>query len=99
MKLTANGGNCGAVPDTVVDGQPAAPTPPCTGTVTHSADNCEMTFDQTCPGAQGVTVRQKGTGTFSPDGKTGTATFAFTVTDANGAMACSGMYGATFTKN
>jgi hypothetical protein len=96
LRFTARSGNCGAIPEVVAEAQPSAPKSPCTGTVVHSADNCSMTVDQTCPGASGSTVTQEGTANFNQAGTSGTGVFEISVTSSG--ASCFGTYDATFTK-
>jgi hypothetical protein len=91
VKFTARSGTCGPIGEAVVKGQEGStPTPPCTGTITHSADNCEMTVDSTCPNGSG-SLRQVGSGTFNQAGTSGTAVFSFTLKDATGSVSCTAL--------
>jgi hypothetical protein len=101
MTLTSTSGNCGSMPRVLITNvQTTEVAAPCTGTVSYTADNCEMTVDQTCPaGADGSTLRQNGSGTWNEAGTTGTGAFAITVKDSAGAVTCYGTYDATIVKN
>jgi hypothetical protein len=102
IKYVEESGTCGALPDQTVTSttQPTAPPAGCTGQISTSADNCEVTLvDVACPGATGYTVHQNGKAEWSQDGKSATASITFNIiTDATGASYCTSTYDVTYTK-
>lgn len=95
-------GTCGAPGERII---PAGPQPtsvdaPCTGSISYSSDNCEVTFDATCPedGIQkGARLRETGKSRWNANASEGTATVQWTVTDANGKTLCISTYDVTLT--
>lgn len=100
-RYTVRSGNCGEVSEQIatIDQQPTAPTPPCTGSIDYSPDNCEVTVEAVCPGrTPGVTVRTTGKARWNQDGSQGFAVEQTTITDGSGALMCSGTYDVTFSR-
>lgn len=103
IKYTVRSGNCGASAETVVPAgpQPTAPAAPCTGTITYSADNCEVNYTSDCPAdviAKGARSKTTGKAKWSRDGATGTAVEELLVTKADGTGICQGTYDLTATR-
>jgi len=91
------GGTCGAFPEqvTTITKQPTEATAPCTGTISYSPDNCTVTYDERCPAMGGITIEQRGTVTWSPDGTTGSGIIQVIGTQSGSAQACSSTYDVT----
>lgn len=99
-----SGGTCGALPDSLVtiNSQPTAPAAPCTGSISYSKDNCDVTIAQTCPVSSdaGVyTLRQTGTATWNADGSSGSAAIEMILADSNGVVQCQSTYDLTETRH
>ena len=90
-------GNCGDIPElvVVVPKQPTDPGPGCTGAITYSGDNCQVTIDTRCPGT-GTNSKGHaavaGLAKWSTDGSLGTGTETLTLTTEDGTMVCVGTY-------
>lgn len=101
INMTARSGNCGAVAETIetMQSQPTAPPPPCTGSISYSPDNCEVTVDTICPvGTDGATNKMVGKADWAHDGKAGTAVLDIRMTSGSGVVTCSGTYDVQYTK-
>jgi hypothetical protein len=95
-------GTCGPIPEQIetIDEQPTEPAEPCTGSIDYSADNCRVTFDQTCPepglselfSTPDVTSRFDGIVTWSENGASGSGVVQFVVMDAAGLILCQSTY-------
>ena len=80
--------------------QPTAVDAPCTGSISYTPDNCEVTFDSTCPEegvARGAKLRENGKARWNTDATSGTATLQWTITDAAGKTICISTYDVTLT--
>ena len=97
MQYTRRTGSCGDIAETIsnVPQQPTGPVAPCTGSISYSADNCEVTYDNTCPtdaivkgGSGSVTGHSK----WSVDGAYGEATESLAFFNADKAAICAGTY-------
>jgi hypothetical protein len=68
----------------------------CTGPgITYDADNCEVTYDSTCPEddiASGAHLRVVGHSQWNSDGSHGTATEQWSAIDAKGQTMCLSVY-------
>lgn len=101
VRYTARTGDCGDVAETLLhlDKQPTAPEPPCSGSIAYSSDNCEVTYEQTCPNeATGDTAKITGKSKWSTDGATGAALESWTAVDASGRVRCAGTYEVTLAR-
>lgn len=86
-------GNCGDVPEQIatIRKQPTAPVPPCTGSVSDSADNCTVTLDQTCQD-DASRVQERGNVHWSKDASSATGTVQFIITLFATGQTCQGTY-------
>ncbi len=99
--LKTRGGDCGDLGELVANvdqpadaaGKTIPADAPCTGSFVNSADNCEVTIDQSCPttGNPGST-KLTGKVTFSDDGSTGSGIVGIQLYDGAGSLVCNGTY-------
>jgi hypothetical protein len=94
FKMVQRSGNCGAMPETIVDLTPGASSPDssCTYKTTESDDKCEVQINNTC-GAAGSTF--VGTVHWDEDGNGGSGTMAINYKDA---PACMGSYDLAYSR-
>jgi hypothetical protein len=102
LDFVERSGNCGPVPEKVIDANSATNmmmAGTCTGSSTISADKCTADYDTTCPvPGFAESVREQGTIHVAADGLMATATEQVTIMDGNGAVICWGTYDITFAK-
>lgn len=96
-RYTERSGNCGPVPEQVdtITVQPVAPEPPCSGTISYSADNCQVTFEATCP-ETGLGLDWSSTTdgkvTWNASASKGSGIVQIVLTNANGGIECQSTY-------
>jgi len=64
--------------------------PQCTGSADATPDNCEVTYNTTCPsqGVQGAAIKEEGHSKWSVDGSYATAIETLILFNADGSTAC-----------
>lgn len=103
VKYTVRSGDCGETAETVINPgpQPTEVKAPCTGQITYSADNCEVTYSSTCPAEsiqKGAELTISGKSKWTRDGALGTAVESWAVRNATGQTLCQGTYDVTVTR-
>jgi hypothetical protein len=100
-------GNCGDIPESIdsIATQPTTESQKATGCtgpgISSSADNCEVTFDQTCPNdglEKGGRERVSGNAKWNTSATYGTSTVQITLTNAGGQVRCTGTYDVVITR-
>lgn len=96
-------GTCGPVGERIVQipEQPTSVDPPCTGSISYSADNCEVTYQNECPANEvmsGARLQVSGKSRWDAAGATGNATEQWTLTNATGQTLCISTYDVTVTR-
>jgi len=101
VKFTARSGNCGEISEQIVT-LPSGPQmlpAGCTGTIDTSADNCRVTYDETCVLPMNTGTSQlKGVATWSSDSSSAHEVAELTILDPTGRLLCSGTYDVTDTR-
>jgi hypothetical protein len=102
-RYTVRSGDCGATAEVVlnVDKQPTSVDPPCTGSISYTPDNCEVTYSSSCPNdgaVKGATLTVTGKSEWRRDAEVGTAVEDWSLVDANGQTVCHGTYDVLITK-
>jgi hypothetical protein len=98
FKYTERSGSCGPGAEAVrnLEGpQPTTVEAPCTGSISYSADNCEVTYETTCPNdgaVQGGELTITGKSKWNADGSRGTAVETWVMRDPAKATLCIGTY-------
>lgn len=100
---TVRSGNCGDGPETVqnIDKQPTTVDAPCKGSISYTADNCQVTYSSTCPNdgaVKGGQLSIDGHSNWNTDGTHGTATEEWVLRDSSGKTLCQGTYDVVVTK-
>lgn len=101
--FTVRSGNCGDIPEqvTVETEQPTEVEAPCAGTISYSADNCEVTAEWGCAedtlGA-GWTSESELHADWNEAGTRGTAVQQIVIRNETGAVVCQGTYDLTITR-
>jgi hypothetical protein len=78
--------------------QPTAIDPPCKGNISYTADNCEVTYDSTCPtdgAVKGGDVVSSGHSKWNTAATHGTATEQLTAHNSAGRTLCTSTYDVT----
>jgi hypothetical protein len=104
-QLKARSGDCGDGQEMIftVTDEPTRPAPPCTGTITYSADNCEVTHDEACPvaadgGMDEGTFKLLGVVHWNGAATAGNGEFEYDLMSPNAELSCQGTYDATYQK-
>lgn len=104
-QLKARSGDCGDFSETIFTstGNPTAPPPPCTGTITYSDDSCKVTHDEVCPvdvdgGLADGSFTVRGVITWNGAGDWATGVLEYQLTTPNPDDGCQGTYDATYKK-
>jgi hypothetical protein len=93
-RYTARSGNCSAGGEVVntIDRQPTSVDPPCTGSIAYTSENCEVTYNTTCP-KDGFELTVTGKAKWSRDATTGAAIEQWVlVRKSDGAAVCQGTF-------
>jgi hypothetical protein len=103
--MTTRSGDCGDMPETVftVTDEPPGPTLPCTGTITYSPDNCEVTRDELCPvdgdgGTADGTFTVRGVIDWNAAATAATGVLDYALDAPDPEQSCHGTYDATYRK-
>lgn len=93
-------GTCGDPGERItnLDAQPTAPPPECSGSITYSKDNCDVTYTGDCPEdgiVRGGRLRITGKSRWDVAGSFGTATEQWFAADASGRTLCQSTYDVT----
>lgn len=96
-RYSVRSGDCGEGAEVItnVDKQPTSVDPPCTGNISYSEDNCDVTYSSSCPNdgaVKGATLTITGKAKWSRDAANGSATEAWSLVDSNGQTVCYGTY-------
>ena len=102
-KYSQRSGTCGNSAETVlnIDKQPTSVDAPCTGSISYTADNCQVTYESACPNdgaVKGGRLSITGHSKWNSDGTSGTATEQWVLSDASGKTLCQSTYDVTVTK-
>jgi hypothetical protein len=104
-QLKSRSGDCGDGQEMIftVTDEPTTPAPPCTGTITYSADNCEVTHDEVCPvaadgGMDEGTFKLLGVVHWNGSATAGNGEFEYDLTSPDAELSCQGTYDATYQK-
>jgi hypothetical protein len=97
MKYTERSGTCGKGVENVVNitSQPTTVDPPCSGSISYSADNCEVSYSTTCPNdgaVKGGELTITGKSKWNKDATSGTATETWTLRNPDKTTLCLGTY-------
>jgi hypothetical protein len=103
VKYAVRSGDCGDSAETILNPgpQPTEVTAPCTGTISYSADNCEVTYSSTCPfdeAQKGATLTVTGKSKWNTDGSQGSALESWFAKNSGGQGLCQGTYDVTITR-
>lgn len=103
VRYKARSGTCGDSAETVLNitDQPTAPTPPCTGKIEYSTDNCEVTYDSLCPSdavVKGGQLAIAGHSRWSVNANSGTAVEVWAIADGAGKVLCQATYDVTLSR-
>jgi hypothetical protein len=98
LSFTERSGSCGAISEmirqysvgTPMGGGPAASS--CRVDLHTESPDCSVSYDVTCPGGEGTSVREVGIAHWAVDASSGTATEQITIFDPTDALVCSGDY-------
>lgn len=90
-------GTCGYMPDLIVT-VPAVMDSACVGYSVSENNNCRVTINMTCPGADGYRVKQSGVADWRADGLVGNAVFNIMLIDDYNYAVCSSIYDAVYEK-
>lgn len=102
-KYTQRDGTCGEGVEIVqnVDEQPTAPQAPCTGKISYTGDNCEVTYNTVCPndgfvkdGVLAITGHSK----WNADATQGEAVEQWVLQASDGKTVCNSTYDVTITR-
>ena len=102
-QYTERSGTCGPIPeqlDTIAQ-QPTEVPPPCTGTISYSADNCTVTSSSICPEdglGPGWTTTLDLNADWNKSASQGTAIAQFVVKNGVGGIECQSTYNVTITR-
>lgn len=93
------GGTCGEFPDFIgaVEEQQTEITPPCTGDITYSANNCSVVMDYSCIEEAGKSLA-KSEMSWNVAGTLGQGYLDILGYDSRGVVICSSVYDVTVTK-
>lgn len=102
-KYTQRTGSCGAGTERVqnVTQQPTTVDRPCSGNITYSPDNCEVTYESTCPEdglIRGGTLTISGHSKWDAAATYGTAVEQWTVLRPDKTTACLSTYDVTMSR-
>lgn len=99
MTFAERSGNCGAIPEQIVQFPAAGMAANCSGSATVSSDGCSSDLDVTCSDTpNNISVRQVGHYDYGADGLSGTGTIQATVHDLQGQFVCSSTYSVSIRK-
>lgn len=103
QKIVFRDGSCGPGTETVVNvaSQPTSVDPPCAGSISYSPDNCEVTYDQTCPNdgvVKGGELSISGHAKWSTDAVRGASVEAWAIRRPDGTTICQGTYDVAITR-
>lgn len=96
-------GTCGPIPEQIDTSteQPTAIDPPCTGGISYSDDNCDVTYETSCP-ANGIGPGYSSTGrgkvTWDESGSSGSGTVQYVVYYPDMTIACQSTYDVVATR-
>lgn len=96
-------GTCGEGAEVVINAgpQPTSVDAPCKGSISYSADNCEVTYESECPNdgaVKGATLIVTGKSTWAEDASSGSAIEQWTLRDRDGKTVCMSTYDVTVTR-
>jgi hypothetical protein len=104
-QMKVRSGDCGDFSEKIFTstGNPTGPTPPCTGSITYSEDECKVTHDEVCPvaadgGTADGTFSVRGVIWWDGAGDSATGLLEYELDTPDPADGCEGTYDATYKK-
>ena len=102
-RYTFRSGTCGEAGERLfsIDKQPTIVVPPCRGSISYTPDNCEVTYEETCPNDGAVVGGElaiSGKSKWNADGSAGSALESWTIRNPDGTTLCQGAYDVELTR-